>query len=148
MRIGIVALLGLLLLRTWFTPAIISGASMEPTLDSGDIYLVNRWVYGVLSPQRGDIVFVRENDENAFLVKRVIGLPGDEVKMIWGQVFINGVLIPEPYRDALPGWSMLPVTLRADEYWVIGDNRNVSSHHTVERNQIVGRFCENRVRPG
>lgn len=145
MRVGIVTLLGLLLARTWFTPAVISGTSMEPTLDSGSLRLVNRWAYGLRSPQRGDIVFLRSNDDKEFLVKRVLGLPGDEVKMLWGKVFINGVSISEPYRTAVPGWCMLPVTLREGEYWVIGDNRDVSSYHTVVREQIVGRFREKRA---
>ncbi len=112
---------------------------MEPTFESGDVHFADRHSYRDAEPERGDVVVVAPDGGDEFLVKRVVGLPGDEVKMIWGRIYIDGVLLEEPYRHPENGWCMLPVRLGAGDYWIIGDNRDVSSHHTVTRDEIVGR---------
>ncbi len=102
--------------RLWYFPAVVSGDSMEPTLFSGDLYLADQRAYLIDIPDRGDVIFAQESDSEEVLVKRVVGLPGEEVKMIWGRIYINGALLDEPYRHPKNGWCMLPVRLGKGEY--------------------------------
>ncbi|MCI5530843.1 MAG: signal peptidase I [Blautia sp.] len=106
-------------------------SSMEPTLSVGDKYFVNRLVYKVSSPKRGDIIVFRTNgsDDAALHIRRVIGLPGETIQIVDGQILING----ETYREGKdfpsisnPGMAAAPVTLNSGEYFVLGDNRNNS----------------------
>ncbi len=121
----------------------VDGDSMDPTLVSGEYLIVNRLTYRFSSPQRGDIiVFYPPPNPKEEYIKRVIGLPGDEVAIKDGQVFINGQLLYEPY---------LHVTMNYDGSWrvpegqlfVLGDNRNNSSDShdwgTVPTNSVVGK---------
>ncbi len=106
------------------------GDSMSPTLTNGQEILINKLVYAVSSPKRGDVVvFLPNGNENThYYVKRVIGLPGETVQIKNGRIYING----EPYGitqydkiyDA--GIAENPITLEKDEYFVLGDNVNSS----------------------
>src|SRR5438874_5179716 len=84
----------------------VEGPSMQPTLSSGEYLWVNKVAYFALNgqyvlggPQRGDIAVLRspESAEDLDLIKRVIGLPGDQLKIQHGEVFVNGHPLPEPY---------------------------------------------------
>jgi signal peptidase I len=105
----------------------VDGLSMEPTLHSGEFVIVNRLAYRLGQPKIGDvIVFHPPTDPEQEYIKRVIGLPGDEVVISNKQVMVNGRLLDEPYIAAPP---------RYDSRWkvpegslfVLGDNRNNSS---------------------
>ena len=144
MKIAAIVTILIALTRLWYLPTVVSGDSMEPTLSSGEMYLANQRAYVVEVPDRGDVVFAREAESEEVVVKRIIGLPGEEVKMIWGKSYINGVLLDEPYRHPKNGWCMLPVRLGEGEYWIIGDNRDISSHHTVGRGEIIGKLIGRR----
>ena len=101
--------------------------SMEPTLVQGEILMVNKMAYKFGEPQYGEIVtFKYPLDPDLAYVKRVIGLPGDEVEVTGGQVFVNGQLLNEPYISAAPEyegvWDVPP-----NELFVLGDNRNPSA---------------------
>jgi signal peptidase I len=76
-------------------------------------------------------------------LKRVIGMPGETVAFVNGQVLINGQALDEPYEKLPCGWNLPPEKLGPDEYFVVGDNRSMpSENHTfgkVERNRIVGK---------
>lgn len=125
----------------------IVGQSMTPVLESEDVVLVNRLIYDIFKPERMDIV-VFEREDNKTNVKRVIGLPGEEVQIISGIIYIN----QEPLQGgdgldevALAGIAGKPVKLGADEYFLLGDNRNSSEDSrfanigNVKREQIIGK---------
>ena len=105
----------------------VEGDSMEPSLYDGQFVVVNRLAYMVGSPQRGDIIVFRFplNPERRF-IKRIIGLPGDAVRVQDGQVFINGEPLEEPYIAVAPAYNTQWV-VGGDEIIVLGDNRNNSS---------------------
>jgi len=121
----------------------VDGESMEPTMASGEYVMVNRLSYRFGTPQRGDIiVFHFPRDPKEEYIKRVIGLPGDEVEVRNGQVYINGQPLSEPYlkvkMDYIGSWR-----IPAGQLFVLGDNRNNSSDShdwgTVPMDYVVGK---------
>ena len=106
----------------------VEGFSMVPSLQDGEFVLVNRMAYRFGQPQRGDIiVFHHPTDQNKEdLIKRVIGLPGDTVKVEGGKVFVNGTKLKENYIAAAPAYTD-EQTVPDGELYVLGDNRNNSS---------------------
>ena len=106
----------------------VEGFSMVPSLQDGEFVLVNRMAYRFGQPQRGDIiVFHHPTDQNKEdLIKRVIGLPGDTVKVEGGKVFVNGTRLKENYIAAAPAYTD-EQTVPDGELYVLGDNRNNSS---------------------
>ena len=121
----------------------VDGFSMIPTLEDGEFILVNRLAYKFAEPKRGEIIVFRSPvvpDED--LIKRVIGLPGDEVEVRDGDVYVNGTKMDEPYIAASPIYSGKWQVV--DDYlFVLGDNRNDSSDsHSwglVPMPNVVGR---------
>ncbi|MBR0164282.1 MAG: signal peptidase I [Lachnospiraceae bacterium] len=118
----------------------VSGGSMLPTLSDGDSLFVDKLSYRFKSPERFDIVvFPFELDGETFFIKRVIGLPGETVQITDdGRIWINGEVLEEYYGMEViksPGRASDPVVLGADEYFVMGDNRNNSMD---SRDPIVG----------
>lgn len=106
----------------------IEGSSMEPDFHNGEHLFVNRLVYMLHPPERGDvIVFVPPTNLSSDYIKRVIGLPGDRVEIVDGRVVINGKPLQEPYPLNPGSYSYGPVTVGPDEYFVLGDNRDYSS---------------------
>ena len=105
----------------------VDGFSMQPTLQDGEYVLVNRLAYLKELPIRGDIiVFVSPQAPQLDLIKRVIALPGDNVKIQDGNVWVNDQLLEEPYIAAQPAYNnewLVP----AGHIFVLGDNRNDSS---------------------
>ncbi len=115
------------LTRTLFISSIVTSSSMEPTLFKGDRILVRRTRFTPEHlPQRGDIIFFRDPlSLSTWLVKRVIGLPGETVTIFEGRVFINGVPLKETYLNGIYvdyHFSRIP----SDAVFVMGDNRKVS----------------------
>ena len=122
----------------------VDGFSMQPTLDNGEFILISRLAYVIGNYQRGDIIVFRPPmypEENTFrrllglpdfndnyedYIKRVIGLPGETVKIENGTVSINGVPLIEPYIAAPPEYTG-EWTVPPDNLFVLGDNRNSSS---------------------
>jgi signal peptidase I len=105
----------------------VDGFSMVPTLQNGEYVLVNRLAYRNSLPERGDIiVFESPQVSDLDLIKRVIGLPGDTVRISGGQVWVNDQVLDEPYIAAAPvynnSWNVPEGNL-----FVLGDNRNDSS---------------------
>ncbi len=120
--------------------------SMEPNFSEGQRVVVNKAAYWgwVGDPERGDvIIFTAPTDTNEDFIKRIIGLPGDTVEIREGAVYVDGVKLDEPYINQAPIYTMEKRTVPADEYFVLGDNRNHSndSHNGwyVERDDIHGR---------
>jgi len=105
----------------------VDGLSMLPTLKDGEFVLVNRLAYKLGEPTRGDIVVFRSTTNlDLDLIKRIIGVPGDQVSIAGEQVVVNGEALNEPYINAPPrytgDWSVPQGYL-----FVLGDNRNDSS---------------------
>ena len=128
----------------------VSGQSMEPTLSNGDNLIVDKISYRFRDPQRYDIiVFPYKYEEDTYYIKRIIGLPGETVQVIGGYVYINGELLESDIYGAEPMESGQladqPITLGADEYFVLGDNRNHSSDSrdpsvgVLKRSDLLGR---------
>lgn len=128
---------------------VVSGESMRPTLEDGDNLIVDKISYRFSDPKRYDIVvFPFRYQEGTFYIKRVIGLPGETVQIVDGEIYINGRILQEPHKyDEIrsPGIASSEITLGADEYFVLGDNRNNSSDSrepsvgNISREEIIGK---------
>ncbi len=127
----------------------VSGSSMETTLSDSDQLIVDKISYRFRDPKRYDIiVFPYQYEENTYYIKRIIGLPGETVQVSGGKVYINGQVLDEHYGNEEmlnPGIAEEPITLGADEYFVLGDNRNHSqdsrdpSVGVLHRDDLIGR---------
>ena len=104
----------------------IDGSSMEPNLHDGEYVIVNRVVYRLQAPQRGDVVVFQRDGKREF-IKRIIGLPGETVEVKGNRVIVNGAALTEPYIAQPNAYSMEPRRVGPNEYFVLGDNRNNSS---------------------
>ena len=132
-------------------PFIVSGSSMVPNFHNREYLVVNKIGYRFNEPQRGDvIVFKYPKDTSQYFIKRVIGLPGEKVKVENGRIYIynaehpNGSALEEPYlsnQDITFGKDEL-LTLGSEEYYVAGDNRLASSDSRVwgilPKHDIIG----------
>jgi signal peptidase I len=104
----------------------VDGFSMRPTLDDGQLVLINKLAYRLGEPHRGDIVVFRfPMNPQEDLIKRVIGLPGDYIKVENGTVFANNEVINEPYIAASPNYDGEWIVPEGNLF-VLGDNRNDS----------------------
>lgn len=123
---------------------------MEPALNNGQEILINRFLYKLSSPKRGDVVvFLPNGNQNThYYVKRIIALPGETIQIINGKVYIDGELLEEDERyDKIidPGIAGNEITLAGNEYFVLGDNRNSSEDSRsgnigpIEKNTIIGK---------
>jgi signal peptidase I len=105
----------------------VDGLSMLPTLKDGEFVLVNRLAYRIGEPARGDIVVFRSTTNfDLDLIKRIIGVPGDDVRVADGRVIVNDLALSEPYINAEPRYSG-EWSVPQGYLFVLGDNRNDSS---------------------
>lgn len=137
-------------IRTFVAEArYIPSASMQPTLDINDRLIIEKITYRLRKPERGDVVVFsptetlrQQNFKDAF-IKRVIGLPGEEVEVRGGRVIVNGQSLREKYIEEKPEYDYGPVVVPEGQYLVLGDNRNNSydSHYWgfVPRENLIGR---------
>lgn len=126
--ICIALLVAFVVRQFFFQPYKVQMGSMLPTLKENNLIIVNKILYRIQSPQRGDIVvFVPPGGEKkVYYVKRIVGLPGDTIEIKDGSVFINNEILKEPYLQIeTPGKTTLQ-TLNNDQYFVMGDHRNNS----------------------
>lgn len=113
-----------------YQPVKVEGTSMLPELRDQERIFVNKFVYRIERINRRDIVvFWYPNDPAKSYIKRVIGMPGDTVEIIDGEVFVNEQRLNEPYVDARyeDHRSYLPVFVERGHYYVLGDHRNQSN---------------------
>ena len=120
---------------------LVPSSSMEPTLYPSDYLITMKEpVY-----RRGDIVVLRDpNDPDSYLVKRIVGLPGDTIAIAAGALFINGKYASEPYIKEPMQTELAPINVGEGEYFVLGDNRNQSEDSAtwrrgVPENSIIGK---------
>jgi signal peptidase I len=133
---------------------VVSGPSMNHTLANNERLLVNKIPYYFHPPRRGDIIIFQESPTEAW-VKRVIGLPGDQIKIDHGQLYVNGIKVDEPYinNPMSPSYNFPPasptgngasatLTVPPGELFVMGDNRDVSVDSRVigpiKISQVIG----------
>jgi signal peptidase I len=124
----------------------VEGLSMFATLDDNDYLIADKIAYRLHAPQRGDIVILRPPTDNSKdFIKRVIALPGEQLIVRDGRVFINGHLLNEPYLpEQWTVFNNLSVTkIPPNQYFVMGDNRNRSQDSRtfgpISRDRIDGR---------
>ena len=128
----------------------VSGSSMENTLSDGDNLIVDKISYRFHDPERYDIIiFPYKYEEDTYYIKRIIGLPGEHVRIDdSGNIYINGKVLKESYgREVIqdPGIARDEITLGEGEYFVLGDNRNNSSDSRdpsvgiIQKKDIIGR---------
>ena len=145
----ILALVIFLGLQTTVQRFVIDGPSMMPNFHDGQQLLVNKAVYKLHEPERGDVViFHPPYRQEGDLIKRIIGLPGESIEIKEGTVYIhqeggNALPLDEPYITEAARQSFKVVTIPVNSYFVLGDNRNNSndsrSGWTLPRQNIIGK---------
>ena len=153
-QIAVTLVLAAVVAIFFFQSITMQESSMEPTLETGERFFVNKLIYKFTSPDRGDIIaFTKDGSDDAPIhIKRVIGLPGETIEIRDGVIYIDG----EEYEEkgdlpqiTNPGLAEDGVTLGNDEYFVLGDNRNNSEDsrfaevQTIDKKYIEGKlwFC-------
>lgn len=113
-------------------------SSMDPTISINDKLIGNRLAYLFKNPERGDIIIFKfPDDESQIFIKRVIGLPGETIQIVEGELFIDGELMEEDYiKDSMRG-NYGPYEVPDNSYFVLGDNRNVSEDSRFWKNTYV-----------
>jgi signal peptidase I len=122
----------------------VSGLSMEPHIHSGEFVLINTFAYRLGSPKHGDIVaFRHEGDDREVFIKRVVGVPGDRIRIDRGRVYTNGAPLREPYVKDPDDRTFAEVVVPANSVYVLGDNRANSEDSrifgTVGDDRLIGR---------
>lgn len=132
----IIFIVAILLVHLYIaTIFMVDGTSMDETLKSGEVLMVNRLAYLVNNPKRGDIVVLRfPGNPKAKYVKRLIGLPGETVTIKQGFFYVNDIKLRETYLtpESITPENNYPLyKLQKNEYFVAGDNREVSSDSRI-----------------
>ncbi len=159
----LIALILVLLIRTFiFTPTIVSGPSMLPNFHDGERLIVNKFIYYIKEPSRGEVIVFHAPEEKDY-IKRVIALPGDTIRVIGDRVYVNGEVIDEPYlQEVLKAAEesgrpynhfnykmsengIEEVIVPENSLFVMGDNRSQSKDSRMESvgfvpmDEVVGR---------
>ena len=146
----IVVFLAFVLMFFFGTKTSVIGDSMMPALYNGQQILIDKFIYKLSSPKRGDVIVFQPNgNENThYYEKRIIGLPGETIQIIDGYVYVNGSKLDEDDTYDLiedPGIAKDELILQPYEYFVLGDNRNSSEDSrsgnmgTVKKEYIIGK---------
>lgn len=152
-----------LLLNSFISLTIVSGESMQPTLESGNVVLLEK----VSQYERGDIISfsshlkISEHDlkklnriqrifiksgSSKNLIKRIIGLPGDQIQIQMGKIYVNGIILDEPYIAVPDHDSLENIVVPEGKYFVLGDNRTnsldsrSSSVGLIDDKEIIGKL--------
>jgi len=139
-RLLVIAVGAVVIFKFVFVPVRINGLSMEPTYHHGGFTFINRLTYLTRQPRRGEIVAIRTSGLSVMFLKRIVALPNETLAIDNGVVKINGVPINESYVKTRAAWQIAPVKLSENEYYVIGDNRDVE-----ESRHLFGRVAAERI---
>jgi len=151
LTLGSAVVIALLIRSFLFEPIRVDGQSMCDTLQNNEIMLVTKPEYLFGQPQDGDVIICKYPGRTENFVKRLMGVPGDTIEIKNNVVYRNGTALDEAYLTPSrndDGFDMDPITLGADQYFVMGDNRD-NSHDsrnyygygkpaTLTRSQIIG----------
>ncbi len=136
----ILSLVIALIITTFVKPTIVKNYSMSPTLQENDFLIINRFLYKRSAPKRGDIVVFQsslktDNGKDKLLIKRVIAVPGDEITIKEGQVYVNGTMLEEDYIPETYTEGDIDIIVPENKIFVMGDNRGNSLD---SRDEILG----------
>lgn len=160
-----IAVLLVFVIRTFlFSPFIVEGPSMEPNFETAERLIVNKILYKIREPHRGEVVVFHVPDQGRDFIKRVIGLPGDTIKVDGDDVYVNGEKIDEPYiKEAVeaahaqgilynnnvaatsnfPNEKVTESTVPEGKIFAMGDHRNNSQDSRdigfVSEDELIGR---------
>ena len=135
-------LVGWLLL---FNFSVVRGQSMRPGIEDGDRILIDRFSYMFGAVERGDIVVLGYPlDPSLDYIKRVVGVPGDEIQIRAGRLFVNGSSVDEPYVADIDRSSYVHTEVSDGHYFVLGDNRTRSSD-SREFGQVAEELLKGKV---
>jgi signal peptidase I len=151
LEVAVIAVAAVFIVRSFLVqPFLVSGTSMVPTFSNGDYVLTDELTYRIRPPERGEVmVFHDVSDYSTYLIKRVIGLPGERVVIknntitIYNKQNPNGFVLDESYLPSgTPTSGDEDITLSSSSYFMMGDNRTVSydsrSWGPLPANDIVG----------
>jgi len=148
----IIVIAAVLFVRTFlFSTTIVKGVSMEPTYEHNDIVTLNKAAYYFLNPKKDDIVICRYKDTtyDNYIIKRVIGVPGDIIDFKFNDgvydLYLNGEYLNEDYimdKQNQKGNFDYPLTIPEDSYFVMGDNRNYSAD---SRDEMIGLMTKSDI---
>lgn len=150
LQIGGVILAAYLCVACFGVRTTVVGQAMSDTLENGDQVLMNQLAYKISKPKADDVIIFlpNGNEKSHYYIRRVIGVPGDRVQIKDGAVYINGELYNEKIEVAAmeeTGIAGDEIVLGADEYFVLGDNRNNSEDSryanigNIKKEYIVGK---------
>jgi signal peptidase I len=134
------AVLLIVLFRFVLVGISVRGESMEPTFHSGQVRFINRLAYVWSKPKRLDVVAVRAPGLKAVYLKRIVALPGERLKISRGEIYINGEKLEEPFSQGKTIFQPTDTVLEPNQYFVIGDNRQVSDAWLKYDYQILGKL--------
>ena len=152
LTLGMAVIIAFAIRTLLFEPVRVDGSSMCDTLADGEIMVVTKPEYLFGDPEFGDVIICKYPGRKENFVKRVMGVPGDEIMVVANIVIRNGEVLEEPYLTASRndnGFTMAPFKLGEGEYFVMGDNRD-NSHDSrnyygwnqpsaITRDMIVGK---------
>jgi len=118
---------------------LVDGLSMHPTFENGQSLWMHALEYSDHSPGRGDVVVLGNEGESPFYLKRIIGLPGDRIGLRRGQLTVNGDVY-DTFGHGRIQARLQPMVLGTAEFFVMGDNRPISSGGVVEAGKILGKI--------
>lgn len=131
-----------------FRRTVVHNVSMQKTLADGDNIIMNEFIYHVSDPERYDVICFKSYKEKDLLIKRIIGLPGERIRIVDGDIYINDKVIKDIKGLEKPkyaGLASFEIKLDDNEYFVIGDNRpeSIDSRYddigNVKRREILGK---------
>ncbi|MBQ6285535.1 MAG: signal peptidase I [Bacilli bacterium] len=138
----VIIIVAVVLIRSFImTPAVVEGSSMDNTLNDGQVIIINKINYRISDPKRFQIVVVKNSEEDDKIIKRIIGLPGETIEYIDNKLYINGNYVEEKYNHGIT--NDFKTTTSDNEYFVMGDNREVSKDSRMlgnfKKEELVGR---------
>lgn len=140
-----------LIFTVWFMAVMVEDGGMAPTLERGDTLLCDKLSLVFASPKRGDIICYRPAYGDGVYTARIVALPGEEVTIYSGRIYINGQLLKEEYISEECRYDMDTVTIDAGSYFILPDARGGMESAALEEliinaTRIIGRVCM-RVAP-